>query len=100
MLQSGGRGKRKAKAAQVAASMAGREGDLDLLLALKEKRRALAKALAQPAYVVFSDRTVLDMVARKPMSLDDMGHVHGVGAVKLARYGQAFLDIIRSAGTR
>jgi ATP-dependent DNA helicase RecQ len=100
VLRPGGRSSRKAKAAQVAASMQGREGDLDLLLALKDKRRAIAKLLAQPAYVVFSDRTLLDMVARRPGTLDEMQHVHGVGAVKLERYGAAFLDIIRSAGTR
>jgi ATP-dependent DNA helicase RecQ len=58
-------------------------------------RGALAKAQNQPAYVVFPDRSLIEMAAAKPMSLDDLAQVHGVGAAKLQKYGPAFLAIIR-----
>jgi ATP-dependent DNA helicase RecQ len=63
--------------------------------ALFERLRALRKALASergvPAYVVFSDRTLLDMAARKPRTRDELLAVHGVGHRKLLEYGDAFL---------
>ena len=66
-----------------------------LLAALKALRGALAKAQKQPAYVVFPDRSLIEMASAKPASLDELGRVHGVGAAKLARYGSAFLAVIR-----
>ncbi len=68
-----------------------------LLEALKAKRRALAAAQNVPAYVVFSDRTLLDIAARKPRDLVAFGDVHGVGATKLERYGAAFLSVVEAA---
>jgi ATP-dependent DNA helicase RecQ len=71
------------------------DADAELLAALKALRGALAKAQKQPAYVVFPDRSLIEMAAAKPASLDALGRVHGVGAAKLARYGSAFLAVIR-----
>jgi ATP-dependent DNA helicase RecQ len=71
------------------------DADAELLAALKALRGALAKAQKQPAYVVFPDRSLIEMAAAKPASLDELGRVHGVGAAKLARYGSAFLAVIR-----
>jgi ATP-dependent DNA helicase RecQ len=71
------------------------DADAELLAALKALRGALAKAQKQPAYVVFPDRSLIEMAAAKPSSLDELGRVHGVGAAKLARYGSAFLAVIR-----
>jgi len=71
------------------------DSDAELLAALKSLRGALAKAQKQPAYVVFPDRSLIEMAAAKPRSLDELGRVHGVGAAKLARYGSAFLAVIR-----
>jgi ATP-dependent DNA helicase RecQ len=71
------------------------DADAELLAALKALRGALAKAQKQPAYVVFPDRSLIEMAAAKPTSLDELGRVHGVGAAKLARYGSAFLAVIR-----
>ena len=48
-----------------------------------------------PAYVVFPDRTLIEMAALKPTSLDEMAAVSGVGARKLERYGPTFLKILR-----
>jgi ATP-dependent DNA helicase RecQ len=70
------------------------EEDAPLLSALKAKRRALAEAARVPAYVVFTDRTLIEMAETKPQSLDEMARVSGVGAAKLERYGAAFLEII------
>ncbi|PID36363.1 MAG: DNA helicase RecQ [Rhodobacterales bacterium] len=68
--------------------------DAPLLSALKAKRRALAEAARVPAYVVFNDRTLIEMAERRPGNLDEMAAISGVGAKKLASYGEAFLRVI------
>lgn len=68
--------------------------DAPLLSALKAKRRALAEAQRVPAYVVFPDRTLIEMAERRPQTLDDMAHITGVGAKKLESYGAEFLGVI------
>ncbi|WP_439816864.1 DNA helicase RecQ [Zavarzinia sp. CC-PAN008] len=70
--------------------------DLALLDALKAKRLELAKALGAPAYVVFSDRSLIDMAAQRPRDLTEFSRVHGVGAAKLSAYGPAFLDVLKA----
>ena len=71
--------------------------DAALLSALKAKRRALAEAQGVPAYVVFPDRTLIEMAERRPGSLDEMAQVSGVGAKKLESYGRLFLEVILGA---
>ena len=71
--------------------------DAPLLSALKAKRRALAEAAAVPAYVVFPDRTLIEMAERKPATLDQMAQITGVGAKKLESYGALFLAVITGA---
>jgi ATP-dependent DNA helicase RecQ len=73
------------------------EEDAPLLSALKAKRRALAEEARVPAYVIFTDRTLIEMAETRPMDLDAMARVSGVGATKLARYGDAFLAIVTGA---
>lgn len=70
------------------------EEDAPLLSALKAKRRALAEAAKVPAYVIFNDKTLIEMAEKRPTSLDDMAHIGGVGAKKLERYGNEFLSVI------
>ena len=70
------------------------EEDAPLLSALKAKRRALAEAASVPAYVVFPDRTLIEMAERKPANLDQMAQITGVGAKKLESYGAEFLAVI------
>lgn len=70
------------------------EEDAPLLSALKAKRRAFAEAAKVPAYVIFNDRTLIEMAQNRPQSLDEMAGVSGVGAKKLERYGAAFLEVI------
>jgi ATP-dependent DNA helicase RecQ len=69
--------------------------DPTLLAALKALRHQLAKAEGVPAYVVFSDRTLIELAARRPSTLEAMRAVHGIGEAKLARYGQEFLEALR-----
>jgi ATP-dependent DNA helicase RecQ len=73
------------------------EEDAPLLSALKAKRRALAEAAGVPAYIVFNDRTLIEMAETRPANLDAMARVGGVGATKLERYGAAFLEVINGA---
>ncbi len=68
--------------------------DAALLEALKKLRRTLAAGKNVPAYVVFADKTLLDMVLLKPQTRDQMAMVHGVGAAKLEQYGDAFLAAV------
>ncbi|NDV98958.1 DNA helicase RecQ [Salipiger sp. PrR002] len=70
------------------------EEDAPLMSALKAKRRALAEAASLPAYMIFPDRTLIEMAERRPESLDQMGAISGVGAKKLERYGAEFLSVI------
>jgi ATP-dependent DNA helicase RecQ len=74
----------------------GDDGDA-LLVALKELRLRLAKQRRVPAYVVFSDRTLIDMAQRRPQSEDEFAAVNGVGTKKLQEFGAAFLKVIREA---
>ncbi len=70
------------------------EEDAPLMSALKAKRRGLAEAQKVPAYVIFPDRTLIEMAEKRPQSLDEMARISGVGAKKLDRYGDAFLTVI------
>jgi ATP-dependent DNA helicase RecQ len=85
------KGTRKGKAVHATSP-----GDAGLLADLKSLRTRIAKEIRQPAYVVFADRTLIEMAAIGPKTLDDMRLVHGVGAAKLERYGLAFLEIVRA----
>ncbi|BES71459.1 DNA helicase RecQ [Marinobacter nanhaiticus D15-8W] len=63
---------------------------------LRAKRKELADEQGVPPYVIFHDTTLLEMLERRPKSLDEMGEVNGIGAAKLEKYGQAFLEVIAS----
>ncbi|GAB1365034.1 DNA helicase RecQ [Rhodobacter sp.] len=71
--------------------------DAPLLSALKAKRRALADAASVPAYVIFPDRTLIEMAEKRPLTLDQMAGITGVGAKKLESFGLAFLAVIAGA---
>ncbi|MEQ9036882.1 MAG: DNA helicase RecQ [Silicimonas sp.] len=68
--------------------------DAPLLSALKAKRRSLAEAARVPAYVIFNDRTLIEIAEKRPKTLDQMATISGVGAKKLERYGAMFLEVI------
>ncbi|APX22078.1 MAG: DNA helicase RecQ [Rhodobacteraceae bacterium] len=73
------------------------EEDAPLMSALKAKRRALAETASLPAYMIFPDRTLIEMAETRPDSLDAMARISGVGAKKLERYGAEFLSVITGA---
>ena len=73
------------------------EEDAPLLSALKAKRRAFAEDARVPAYVIFNDRTLIEMAETRTETLDQMARISGVGAKKLERYGAAFLEVITGA---
>jgi ATP-dependent DNA helicase RecQ len=64
---------------------------------LKALRRELADARGVPAYIVFSDATLLAMATSKPRNEAELLNVSGVGPTKLERYGEAFLEVLRAA---
>lgn len=69
----------------------------EVLAALKALRRRLAEEGNVPAYVIFADRTLIEMAAALPKSLGEMQALHGVGERKLERFGAAFLAAIAAA---
>jgi ATP-dependent DNA helicase RecQ len=87
------RGKRGTRSVAFDGAAAG-PVDEDLFERLRELRRALAAEQEVPAYVVFGDRSLADMAARKPATRDEFLACHGVGAAKLERYADVFLEEI------
>ncbi len=85
---------RAAKGAGPKVKMLVSDEDAPLLSALKAKRRALAEAAGVPAYIIFNDKTLIEMAETRPATLDQMARVGGVGAKKLEHYGMAFLEVI------
>ncbi|MEM6886698.1 MAG: DNA helicase RecQ [Pseudomonadota bacterium] len=71
-----------------------KEEDAPLLSSLKARRRVYAEAAKVPAYVIFNDRTLIEMAEARPIDLDAMARISGVGAKKLERYGAGFLAVI------
>jgi ATP-dependent DNA helicase RecQ len=89
--------KKAARAKAAAAALAdGGPGDPALFEALRQQRSALARQQGVAAYVVFADKTLIDMARKKPTSVAEMATVHGVGDAKLRRYGDIFLEVIRA----
>lgn len=83
--------KKKASSAKSAALS---PADEKLPTALKELRKSLAMRQSVPAYVVFSDATLMDMCRIKPKNRDEFMEVSGVGQRKAIRYGEVFLATI------
>ena len=67
--------------------------DEPLWQALRDARTQLAREQGVPPYVIFHDTVLLEMLRRKPRNEQDLAAISGVGAVKLARYGKAFLEV-------
>ena len=71
--------------------------DEKLLADLYALRKRLASKQKIPAYLVFSDATLREMVQKKPFSTDELLNITGVGEKKAARYGTIFLAAIEEA---
>ena len=99
MSSSGSRGLRApvpkpSKSAKRSTALEGLDVNEGLFERLRELRRTIAAEQGVPAYVVFSDRSLADMAARRPENTADFLECHGVGKAKLERYGDAFLQVI------
>lgn len=64
---------------------------------LREVRRDLAQEQGIPAYVIFHDATLMEMMERRPATMQAMSNISGVGATKLEKYGEIFLKAINDS---
>ncbi len=71
------------------------EHDAALFEILRRKRKELTDAARVPPYVIFSDRTLVEMATYYPMSPASMLKINGVGQVKFSRYGGIFIDLVQ-----
>ena len=67
-----------------------------LFALVRQKRKELADAAGVPPYVIFSDKTLVEMCSYYPQSLESLLTISGVGQVKLNQYGEAFLEVIKA----
>ncbi len=72
------------------------ESDGHLFEALRQCRKQLADERKLPAYVIFHDRTLMQMAEQRPSSPNELLRINGVGEAKLVRYGELFLEVIRN----
>ena len=84
-----GKVERKGQAASVVP-----QADQALFELLRQKRMEIARAQNVPPYVIFHDKTLVELAAARPTSRKAMADVPGVGEAKLERYGPAFLSVI------
>ena len=85
---------RRGRVPRSAAQSAVPDADRDLFQALRQKRLEIARTQNVPPYVIFHDRTLVELAAARPASRAEMANVPGVGETKLDRYGPAFLAVI------
>ena len=70
------------------------EFENELFAQLKAKRLEIAKAQNLPPYIVFHDKTLIEMVKVLPKSLSEMSKISGVGEAKVKKYGEEFLRVV------
>ena len=92
-------GRRSDRAAARGSSAPAAPPDEALFQQLRALRSELARKKSLPAYVIFTDRTLREMAARKPSTLSELERIPGVGSRKLAQYGKQFLAVLRCADT-
>ena len=75
------------------------DNDLDQALYenLKSARQQMAKKRRVPAYVIFHDKTLIELAKTKPQSFEEMLDISGIGEAKLKKFGQTLLDVILAA---
>ena len=79
-----------------AAELVTSPADVQLLERLRALRTGIAREEQVPAYIVFADRTLLEMAVRRPKSPYALGEIRGVGPMKIEKYGERFLALLRS----
>jgi superfamily II DNA helicase RecQ len=76
------------------------KSDWPLFNTLRDWRGERARAQGIPSYVVCNNRQLAAVVAKRPATLPDLGHIDGFGDAKLKKYGQEILSILAKAGPR
>ena len=76
------------------------ENDQELFEKLKEARQAMAKKRRVPAYVIFHDKTLVELADKRPQSFEEMLEINGIGESKLKKFGQTLLDVILTERAR
>jgi ATP-dependent DNA helicase RecQ len=89
-------GARAARTVDTGATTTSGGYDAQLFARLRILRRSLADELHVPAYVIFGDRTLIEMATRLPQSIEEMRAVYGVGERKLRQFGEQFLACVRT----
>ena len=89
---------KKKKKSSAAPDFAPSGSDAALFELLRQARYQMAKELGVPPYVIFTDRTLHEMARLRPTTPDHLLEISGVGASKLARFGQDFLALIKTSG--
>ncbi|MCG3181941.1 MAG: ATP-dependent RNA helicase DeaD [Phycisphaerae bacterium] len=96
-----GAAKRKRRKKSVAAAPRATVEDLtssaDSALFERLREWRFSEAAGKPAYTVCTDRTLIDLVRRRPASAAELAEVHGIGPTRARRYGAALLGILREA---
>jgi ATP-dependent DNA helicase RecQ len=72
-----------------------RDYDRELFESLRKERKSLADNSRVPPYVIFPDKTLIEMATFFPQSMNSMLDIHGIGAIKHEKYGPVFLNIIQ-----
>jgi ATP-dependent DNA helicase RecQ len=88
---------RRRGAVSSAGAAAAVQDDDPLLVALKAWRREQAREQGVPPYVVFHDRTLMELAATRPSNQAELSGISGVGSAKLQRYGAALLEVLATA---
>lgn len=66
----------------------------ELFEALVAWRKATAAEIGKPAFVVFTDRTLIEVALHSPRELGDLSGIHGIGQAKLHTYGEGLLRVV------
>lgn len=72
------------------------EEEQELFNKLKAKRLELSRAQGLPPYIIFHDKTLIEMAKIRPQNLEEMSKISGVGGAKREKYGEIFLEIVRN----
>jgi len=91
--------KRKAQRGERKSRDTGSNDD-PLWQALRAKRMELAREQGVPPYLILHDSTLVEILNRRPLTLDEMAQIGGIGQAKLAKYGDAFLQVVEDAMNR
>jgi ATP-dependent DNA helicase RecQ len=92
------RGKKGDKKTKSAGAAPVGSPERDLFESLRSLRKDLAQERNVPPYVIFPDATLHELASSRPKTLTEMRKIHGVGDVKLANFGQQFLDALAAHG--